>query len=273
MRTVAVDPAGAAGRKPESMLDSDRKESSVTRAPVSRTRRAVLRSITAAVALTVAAVLAGCGTGTQPAPPAPTGAVPPSIRPTTPEATSERVAPADLVMIIRHAEKPDGISPGIDGNGNADDSSLTELGWKRAHSLADLFDPAQGEPRPGLARPKTIYAAGVTDEGFGQRTRETVMPLADKLGVPVNTEFGKGEEKQLVKQVLAQPGPTLISWQHSEITAIVDAFPKVTPDPPAEWPEDRFDVIWTLTKTGNGWKFAQLPELVLPQDQASVIED
>ena len=41
----------------------------------------------------------------------------------------------------------------------------------------------------------------------------------------MNTDFGKGDEEELVKHVLAQPGPTLISWQHGEIPAIADASP------------------------------------------------
>jgi len=150
---------------------------------------------------------------------------------------------------------------------------LTEMGWNRAHRLVDLLDPAQGPPRPGLARPTAIYAAGANDNGEGARTRETVQPLANHLGLPVNTSFGKGDEKALVEHAIAQPGPTLISWQHGEIPAIAEAFPSVTPTPPSEWPDDRFDQVWTLTKTADGWHFAQLPELVLLQDQASIIED
>jgi broad specificity phosphatase PhoE len=176
-------------------------------------------------------------------------------------------------MVIRHGEKPDGSKPGVDARGNQDDSSLTEIGWNRAHRLVDLLDPAHGPPRPGLARPKAIYAAGANDNGEGARTRETVTPLADHLGLPVNTSFGKGDEKALVEHVIAQPGPTLISWQHGEIPTIAAAFPSVTPTPPSQWPDDRFDVVWTLTKTANGWHFAQMPELTLPQDQAGVIEN
>jgi hypothetical protein len=32
-------------------------------------------------------------------------------------------------------------------------------------------------------------------------------------------------------------------------------------------------VVWTFTNTADGWQFAQIPELVLPQDEASVIKD
>ena len=150
---------------------------------------------------------------------------------------------------------------------------MTAIGWDRAHRLVDLLDPAPGQARPGLARPTAIYAAGANDDGEGTRTRETVTPLADKLHITVNTDYGKGDEDKLVQHVLAQPGPTLISWQHGEIPAIAEAFPGVTPTPPSEWPDDRFDVVWTFTKTADGWHFAQLPELLLPQDRSETIED
>jgi broad specificity phosphatase PhoE len=176
-------------------------------------------------------------------------------------------------MVIRHGEKPDGSSEGIDAEGRPDDSSLTAVGWQRADHLPDLFDPTSGGLRPGLARPAAIYAAGANDDGEGQRTRETVAPLADRLGITVNTEFGKGDEKKLAEQVSTQPGPTLISWQHEGIPDIAKAFPHVTPDPPADWPDETYDVIWTFTRTADGWQFAQLPELLLPQDQDSVIAD
>jgi hypothetical protein len=220
-------------------------------------RRAVLRTITA---LGVAAVLSGCGTATAPAPvTAPDAVAPP--------------ATATVVMVIRHAEKPEGKKPGFDAQGREDDSSLTRTGWDRAHRLVDLFAPAQGSPRPGLTRPATIYAAGANDEGEGKRTRETVTPLAERLGVRTDTSYGKGEEDALVEHVLAQPGPALITWQHSGLPEIAAAFPSVTPTPPSEWPDDRFDVVWTFTKTDDGWHFAQMPQLALPQDDSSPIDD
>ena len=133
----------------------------VTNASISAIRRAVLRTITTIVALATSAMLAGCGTSTTPTPGATATGVNPSARP-TPDATLGAVAPSTLIMVIRHGEKPDGSHLGVDANGNADDSSLTAIGWNRAHRLVDLLDPAQGPPRPGLARPTAIYAAGAT---------------------------------------------------------------------------------------------------------------
>ena len=203
----------------------------------------------------------------RPAPPAGPGsaAVP------TPGTTAGGVVPSTLVMIIRHGEKPDDTNPGVDAN--QDNTSLTEIGWNRAYRLVDLVDPAQGHPRPGLARPTAIYAAGANDDGEGSRTRETVAALADQLGIPVNTSFGRSDEKALVRHVISGQGPTLISWQHGGITDIANAFPSVKPHPPSDWPQDRFDVIWTFTRTADGWHFAQMPELALPQDQSGVTEN
>jgi broad specificity phosphatase PhoE len=231
--------------------------------PLAPMRCSARRALLVAAVLIASVVLSGCGTGGSPVAP---------VSPVSPAPTAG-ATPTTLVMIIRHGEKPDDSTSGVDEQGKEDDSSLTEVGWDRARHLVDLFDPAQGPPRPGLGRPTTIYAAGANDDGEGQRTRETVMPLADKLGITVNTSFGKGDEKALVKHVISHPGPTLISWQHGELPNIAEAFPSVTPTPPSEWPDDRFDVVWTLTKTAGGWHFAQLPEQLLPGDQASVIEN
>jgi broad specificity phosphatase PhoE len=204
----------------------------------------------------MSAVLTGCAGGHPPASPAGSG-----------------TGTTTLVMVIRHAEKPDGSDPGVDAQGHKDDSSLTKAGWERANRLADLLDPATGPPRPGLATPKAIYAAGANDDGEGLRPRETVMPLAARLGLTTNTNYGAGDEKKLVKQVIAQPGPTLISWQHGGIPDIAKAFPSVTPKPPADWPDSRFDVVWTFTRTADGWQFAQVPELLLPGDKDAVIKN
>jgi broad specificity phosphatase PhoE len=227
-----------------------------------------MRTVIAIAALAVSAVLTACGTTTGDGATG-TGAAPAT---SAPGLAPAGVAPQDVVMLIRHAEKPDGELPGVDADGNEDDSSLTEVGWQRANKLVDLFDPAQGAPRAGLARPTAIYAAGVTDDGEGQRTRETVAPLADRLGLPVDTEYGRGQEKKLVDRIVDEQGPVLVSWQHSGITEIADAFPSVKPKPPSEWPDDRFDVVWTFTRTDDGWRFAQVPEDLLPGDSTEPIE-
>jgi hypothetical protein len=224
-------------------------------------RRALFRTIAAGSALAAAVTLAACGT---PGPGSGGG-------------HASTVANGTLVMIIRHGEKPGekktGDLPGFDETGAPDDSSLTQVGWDRAHGLVNVFAPDGGQPRRGLARPTAIFSAGANDNGEGQRTRETIAPLAKKLGIQVDSSFGKGEEEQLMEKVTSQPGPTLICWQHGEIPAIAEAFGNVTPTPPSKWPDSVYDVIWTLTKTSDGWAFAQLPEMVLPEDSDKLIDE
>lgn len=212
----------------------------------------LLWTLTATLALALAAACATSG------PPAPT-------------ATTTATTVTAVVMVIRHGEKPDGSEKGIDANGKTDKHSLTQTGWERAKGLVNLFAPTAAAPRPGLARPEAIYAAGQDDDGDGERTRETVTPLAEDLGLTVDTTYAKGDEQALVEHVLAQPGPTLISWQHEEIPAIAAAFPQVTPTPPAQWPANRFDVVWVFTRSAGGWHFSQQPEMVLPQDTDTAI--
>ena len=244
--------------------------------PRTTSRSAVLRTATAVAALATSLLVTGCGVGNRPAlqapPPAAQVAGATQSAPPGPPGVAVSTT-TTMIMIIRHGEKPDDGELGVDAAGKADSSSLTRTGWDRAHRLVDLLDPAQGAPRPGLARPTAIYAAGANDDGEGKRTRETVEPLSDELGITTDTHYGKGDEEALVEHVLKQPGPTLIAWQHGEIPAIAEALPSVTPTPPSEWPDDRFDVVWTFTRTADGWHFAQVPELLLRHDVADVIED
>ena len=269
MRIVITNVTSRVGHRREPVPVGDRAGGprSATHGPSLGCR--TLQKVAVIVVLMTSVMLAGCGTSGG----AKVPAKPMAVATTASTRPASASAQRSLVMIIRHGEKPDGSHPGVDAGGNRDDSSLSAIGWNRAYTLVNLFAPAQGPPRVGFARPTAIYAASANANGEGRRTRETVQPLADALGIPVNTAFGKGEESALVQDVIDRPGVTLICWQHGEIPAIAEAFPAVSPPPPSTWPDDRFDVVWTLTSTDNGWQFAQLPEHALPQDQAGIIQD
>ena len=219
------------------------------------TRRDLLRTLTVGgVAIASASLVEGCGLGSTAQ--AATDALP------TPGGRT-----GGLIMLIRHGEKPPGSgSPqGIDADGNPDTHSLTVRGWTRARALAQLFAPADGVTRPGLARPTGIYASGGTG-GEGQRPRQTVSPLAARLGIPVNTRYAKGDETALAHEVASRTEPTLICWQHGELPTIPTALATVTPTPPTEWPNHRFDLVWVLAPAAAGWSFHQVPQLILNGD-------
>jgi hypothetical protein len=171
----------------------------------------------------------------------------------TPAADRKRTpAPATaprMIMIIR-GEDTSGAR--VDPADNQDDSSRSS---DRARNVSTVFAPTAGPTKAGIARPKTIYAAGSTDE-------KAVTPLAGKLGLPVNSSFGQGQEAALARSAVAQSqrGPVLISWPNGDIPSIASALKVVGPQPPAAWSDARPDTVWTFTEAGPGtWKFAQMP--------------
>ncbi|WAL69577.1 hypothetical protein ORV05_17970 [Amycolatopsis cynarae] len=179
----------------------------------------------------------------------------------------------DVVMIVRHAEKPAGTSApyGITADGVRSEGSLTVRGWTRAGALAGLFAPAGDAPvRAGLARPAAVYAAA-PDGDKEQRPLQTVSALAARLGLTVITSHAKGGEAALAAELAVRHGPTLVSWQHEDIPAIADGLGLVSPAPPGSWPGDRFDVVWVFVRSGQGWTFRQVPQLLLDGDRPTVI--
>ena len=174
-----------------------------------------------------------------------------------------------MIMVIRHAEKPlhpSGSPHGVNPQGQEDPHSLTVTGWIRAGALVELFAPTRGDPPAELRRPDTIYASAHAG-GHSKRSLQTVMPLASRLGLQVVNRYAAGDEAHLTREISFRPGATLIAWHHEALHKIPEHLGKVEPIPPDYWPPDRFDVIWTFTPDGNGvWRFAQMPQLLLPGD-------
>ena len=177
-----------------------------------------------------------------------------------------------FIMIIRHAEKPlpGRAARGITRSGRPDKRSLTVDGWQRAGALIDLLAPARGLPPAGLDTPAAIYASAAV-RGRSKRAIETVKPLADRLGLKVVDRYAPGDEAKLVDELVARPGASLVSWHHKSISKIVERLGAVTPTPPAHWPEDRYDMVWTFTRDGDGWRFEQVLQLLLAGDQPEPI--
>jgi len=185
----------------------------------------------------------------------------------------------DLIMIIRHGEKPTGTTApyGVTAGGVEDSESLTTFGWGRAGGLVNLFAPAVGPVRRGLVRPAAVFASNLTGPAGGSaREEETVSFLVTQLGVELNTAYGVGDEQQLVAALATTKGPVLICWEHDHIPTIADELGNVSPAVPETWPDGRFDVVWVFVPTrttpgGPGYRFYQVPELLMPGDSDTPI--
>ena len=136
--------------------------------------------------------------------------------------------PVTTVIIVRHAEKI------IDPNNN--DVDLSEAGRARAQEIARMF---------GDAGVNAIYATQY------KRTQETVKPLADKLGLPVNVLNSKNTN-DLLAQIRAQnSGQTVFIVGHNNtVPEIIAALggPKYPIIPESEY--DNLFVV-TVYRTGQ----------------------
>ncbi len=183
-------------------------------------------------------------------------------------------------MIIRHGEKPNGTGApfGVTASGVQDSESLTTTGWARAGALVELFAPAVGHVHRALARPAVVFASDQTGPAGGSaRELETISLVAARLGVTPNTDYGVGNEQQLVSALTNTPAPILVCWDHDYIPVIAGDLGTVRPAVPQTWPSDRFDVVWVFVRrpgqrSGSPrYDFYQVPELLLPGDRDAPI--
>jgi hypothetical protein len=193
------------------------------------------------------------------------------------------MAVARKIMLIRHAEKPQGGTQGVDAAGNDGQEFLTVQGWQRAGALARFFVPVKPQlQHPSIEPPQFLFAAGPVSKkqkkaGNGSkscRPEQTITPLSQLLGsaVPLNLNFVKGQEPEVAAAAMACSGVVLIAWQHEDIPAIAAAILGKTGIVTPTWPGNRFDVVWVfdLRPTG-GYSFSQVPQMLLAGDLPSVI--
>lgn len=182
--------------------------------------------------------------------------------------------PALTILIIRHAEKAGEAwpGPGLMPDGTDDKKSLVIRGWQRAGSWATLFGASLGGSN--YPNPSLIYAAdpkiGISEEP-SNRPFETVIPLAERLGLTPITDFAVGAEAELATEIVAKTGVILVSWEHKAITgtlvpAILNG--QAVEGVPKKWAEARYDVVLRLDRNTpeSRWSFAQLFPCLLSGD-------
>jgi len=144
--------------------------------------------------------------------------------------------PAQIIL-IRHADKPR----------DPDDPHLSKAGVKRARQLVPFITTDPAMTRFGL--PVAVFATQATKHDNGQRTQETVAPLALALKLPVETPYLGKDYPALAKLILgttAYAGKTvLICWNHEEIPPLAAAL-GVTPEPP-KWKASVYDQVYVIS--------------------------
>jgi len=140
------------------------------------------------------------------------------------------------VYLIRHGEKPPKLPNGDDQDG------LSTLGVDRSQALVKVFG------RKSKYDIGYIIAQHPKDDGGQDRPYLTMRPLAKSLkpdDVDFNHKIHRDDASGVAQAVqeYSGPGNVLICWEHHRLGDIAKAIGvKVAP----EYPENRFDVIWTI---------------------------
>ncbi|HET9645340.1 MAG TPA: phosphoglycerate mutase family protein [Burkholderiaceae bacterium] len=178
------------------------------------------------------------------------------------------------VVLLRHAEKPDDVSHGVDEQGRRDEHSLTVRGWQRAGALVRWLAPSDAQSPFG--RPAAVWAAPATGPHPSHRPELTVTPLARYLNLSVNSAMSVGDHDAAASAVLADALPAVVSWRHDDLPELARTFAsRMGADPnaiPSDWPEERFDLAWVFERNERGiWSFRQVPQCLLEGDRTSAL--
>ena len=188
------------------------------------------------------------------------------------------MAQPQRIMIVRHGEKPYPADPdhslGVRTDGSPDVESLTVRGWQRAGALSALFGSAEMAARRGLSVPGLLYAsAHDSNDPTGSKSRrphQTLIPLAQRTGLVICSDWTKGQEADLCREVLAQNGTVLISWQHERIPAIAAGIPGGNIPATQTWADERFDLVWVFDLLADGtYRFQEVHQALLSSDLAA----
>ncbi|WP_036260968.1 histidine phosphatase family protein [Methylocapsa aurea] len=180
----------------------------------------------------------------------------------------------DKIMLIRHSERPspDKKFRGVSLDGRKNKEGLTVRGWQRAGALVRFFAPIDNRfAHPALATPKALFACKAGPLAPSLRPQHTLWPLAELLQLDIDVDYYEGEEPALVEKAMASPGPALIAWKHLTMHKIANAILGDQTTAPQYWPFERVDLVWIFDRRGDGWTFAQAPQLLLAGDRADVV--
>lgn len=152
------------------------------------------------------------------------------------------------IILIRHCEKDE--DPFIKKFSHEDKHHCNYIGFQRAQFISTLFGSRWPDP-------SYIIAASASKDRNNQNYREieTVVPLATRTNLTIDTSFGYKETKSLSKHLLSLVGSgslcgelVLVSWDHHAIPklgAYLGCGPKEGCS--ETYPDDSYDQAWVLT--------------------------
>jgi broad specificity phosphatase PhoE len=145
-----------------------------------------------------------------------------------------------VVLIIRHAEKPD-TGPG-----------LSPRGQQRAEAYKHYFKKFTVDSK--RLRPDAVFAA--KDSKQSQRPRLTVEPFAKAAKLRIDTRFGTNQSAELAAFLRAtqQGKRILICWHHGDIPDLLRAL-GAKPEtllPRGKWPNPVFAWVVLLSYDQDG---------------------
>jgi len=131
------------------------------------------------------------------------------------------------IVIIRHGEKP------IEGD------NLTCKGLNRALQLPKVIYSKFGVPNYTY-----VPKLSMKSETKHARMFETVMPLAAKYNLNINSQFDKDDAYNIAADLKNKKGTVLMVWEHHALTDIVRALGVKDKQ---LWNDNDFDSIWIIT--------------------------
>jgi hypothetical protein len=185
------------------------------------------------------------------------------------------------VMLIRHAEKPrpEAGVQGVDELGRVGPQNLSVKGWQRAGALVCMFrdadadaDADAGAGPAGIVRPRHLFAPRVTALSPSARGAQTLAPLAQALGVAVNTDHEKDDIAGLMAAIGRCPQPVLVAWQHKAIVRLANALLGSSSRSPQRWPDDCFDMVWSFAVEPAEVRFQEIPQSLLGGDRRAALQ-
>lgn len=165
-------------------------------------------------------------------------------------------------MLIRHAEKAAEGEQAVDRRGWPEPASLSVTGWMRAAALARLF----AEPAGHLVLPQHLVAARATPAHPSTRPRDTLQPLAERLGLAIDETLSADDPPAAIAEHLHRlQGPVLVCWRHETLPALANQLLQRA-EAPGRWPDKTYDMVWVVERARLSWSLVQVPQKLLPGD-------